>query len=197
MRSLSLLMIVGLFLCSCRPAGDRADSGEALSEAGAPGAGPRRSVGNPVAKGAENVVLPPVEDITDTPPPDLNQSNTVVSPQPAAGAARQDLPTNIPDQFRGRWALVPADCTSTRGDAKGLLTINDNRLTFYESKGTLDRIDSNTPPNRLVANFGFSGEGMTWGKVVTLERTAGKLRRFEPAADGQPAVDLTYTRCPS
>src|SRR5687767_670720 len=28
----------------------------------------------------------------------------------------------IPAALHGRWGLTPADCTSTRGDAKGLLT---------------------------------------------------------------------------
>ncbi len=29
----------------------------------------------------------------------------------------------IPAALHGRWGMVPADCTSTRGDNKGLLTI--------------------------------------------------------------------------
>lgn len=185
-----------LSVAACRPAGDEARSREATAEGGAAGSSPRRE-GNPVAKGAENVVLPPDEQLTDTPPANVDEANASETAGPAPAPSVKPLPTNIPDQFRGRWALVPADCTSTRGDAKGLLTIDDSRLTFYESKGTLDRIDSNAPPNRLTANFGFSGEGMTWEKLVTLERTAGKLRRIEPAANGQPAVDLTYTACPA
>ena len=50
--------------------------------------------------------------------------------QAGSGASPAKLPTLIPEQFLGRWGLVKADCTSTKGDAKGLLTISDARLTF-------------------------------------------------------------------
>ena len=32
--------------------------------------------------------------------------------------------TVIPAAFHGRWGMVPADCTSTRGDNKGLITVD-------------------------------------------------------------------------
>ena len=58
------------------------------------------------------------------------------------------------------------------------MVVNDSRLTFYESRGTLDRIDAWTPANRFTANYGFSGEGMTWERVITL-----RAQRLQAAAD--------------
>jgi hypothetical protein len=74
--------------------------------------------------------------------------------------------------------------------------VNDSRLTFYESRGTIDRIDRWTPANRFTANYGFSGEGQTWERVITFERSANKLRRTEQGGEEGP-VDLTYTACPA
>src|SRR5687767_8399070 len=39
----------------------------------------------------------------------------------------------IPEALQGRWALTPDDCTSARGDAKGLLVVSRDELRFYES----------------------------------------------------------------
>jgi len=104
-------------------------------------------------------------------------------------------PTSIPAQFHGRWGLNKADCTSTRGDAKGLLTINDARLTFYESRGTLAKVLGATA-NSFDARYGFSGEGQSWDRVERLTRTNDKLQRRTDAQAGQePPVNLTYTRC--
>lgn len=112
-----------------------------------------------------------------------------------AGKTPVKLPTQIPAQFHGRWGLTQADCTSTMGDAKGLLTINDARLTFFESKGTLDKALGATA-NGFDANYRFSGEGQTWQRVERLTRTDAKLhRRTDSAAGQEPPVDLTYMRC--
>lgn len=175
MRTTLIAAAALLALPACQPAGDAAKSGEVMAESGAPGAGPTGKVGDPVAREAQNVVLPSNEVLQKGLPPTL-------------------LPAMIPDQFHGRWGLNAADC---RGDAaaKGLLTVDDRRLTFYESRGTLDQIDSNSPPDVLVASYGFSGEGMTWQRVVRLERRGQRLRRIEQGGDEGP-VDLTYTVCP-
>ena len=44
-------------------------------------------------------------------------------PPPAAATNGIAASGPIPAAIQGRWGLTPADCTSTRGDAKGLLTI--------------------------------------------------------------------------
>ena len=133
----------------------------------------------------------------ETLPP--NDSSAAAQGTPAATpmneASPAKLPTQIPAQFHGRWGINRADCTSTRGDDKGLLTINDARLTFYESGGTLDKVIGATASS-FDASYGFSGEGQSWDRVERLTRTNDKLRRRTDAAAGQePPVDLTYTRC--
>jgi hypothetical protein len=105
------------------------------------------------------------------------------------------LPTLIPDRFHGRWGLTKADCTSTRGDAKGLLTIDDARLTFYESKGMLDHVLAATDTS-FDANYGFSGEGQNWERVERLKMVNANLNRRTDAQAGQePPVNLTYMPC--
>ena len=172
-----------LSLIACRPAGDSAKSGEAVAKSGAPGGGPTGKSGDPVSDDVENVTLPPDGSRQEGVPP----ATTTVA-----------KPTSIPAQFHGRWGINAADCERGRSDAKGLMVVDDARLVFYESRGVLDRIDSNTPANRLVANYGFRGEGQEWERVETLTVRGQKLDRLSsPVADqSEPIVPLTYTRCP-
>ena len=103
----------------------------------------------------------------------------------------------IPVSTQGRWGLVPADCTSIRGDAKGLLIVSATTLTFYESRGTLKRIAERSDM-RLRATFAFSGEGMTWTRDELLEvKDGGKtLIRREYGEDAAPGP-FKYARCPA
>ena len=120
-----------------------------------------------------------------------NSSIAPVEPDDAGTPA----PTEIPDALRGRWGLVPADCTSTRGDAKGLLEIAANRLRFYESGGTLDTI-MDAEPTRLRADFDFEGEGMTWEREMVLDVQDGgtSLVRREYGDDAAPGP-FRYSKC--
>ena len=132
-------------------------------------------------------------EIETLPPSD---SNTVLD-EPARTnlATPAGLPSSIPAQFHGRWGINRADCTSTRGDNKGLLTINAARLAFYESRGTPGKV-LGTTANGFDANYAFTGEGQTWERVERLKLVDGKLKRRTDAAVGQePPVDLTYNRC--
>lgn len=101
----------------------------------------------------------------------------------------------IPQAAQGRWGLVPADCTSTRGDAKGLLVVSPTTLTFYESVGTLGTIAERSD-SRIRAQFAFNGEGMSWMRDEMLDvRDGGKtLIRREYGDDAAPGP-LKYTRC--
>lgn len=116
------------------------------------------------------------------------------APEPAATTATADAAT-IPLAMHGRWGLVPADCTSRRGDTKGLLTIDGDRLTFYESVGSLAAV-GDSQPDRLRATFAMNGEGMEWQREMLLTLTdAGKtLIRQEFGADAVPQP-LRYQRC--
>ena len=101
----------------------------------------------------------------------------------------------VPVAAQGRWGLVPADCTSTRGDAKGMLIVSATTLTFYESRGTLKKIVEKSD-SRLRATFAFSGEGMTWTRDEVLDvQDGGKtLIRREFGEDAVPGP-FKYTRC--
>lgn len=196
MRILFVLALAAITLPACRPAADKAATGEAIAEGAGVGGGPSGRSGDPVDRAVENVAIPDNldEGTNDSRlPPDGTRQEGV---PPATNPLPK--PTNIPAQFRGRWGINAADCEPGRSDAKGLMTIDDARLVFYESRGVLDRIDSNSPPNRLVANYGFRGEGQTWERVETLTVRGAKLERVSsPTADqSEPIAPLTYTRCP-
>jgi hypothetical protein len=136
-------------------------------------------------------------------PPAGDPSSSAPSPAastaPAAGvgspsmtAQRED---DIPTAIRGRWGQVPADCTSTRGDAKGLLMIDETHLRYYESVGTLGAIKERSG-TRLHAAFAFSGEGMTWTRdeVLDVEDGGRSLTERQSGDSAQTGV-LKYARC--
>ncbi len=102
---------------------------------------------------------------------------------PAAGAA-------IPPALRGRWGLTPADCTSTRGDAKGLLTVDADKLKFYESSA-VSSPGIETMTTSVSGNFLFTGEGQEWTKYESLDLQGDKLVRTER----NPVATFTYVRC--
>ena len=107
------------------------------------------------------------------------------------------IDASIPAVAQGRWGLVPADCTSTKGDAKGLLVIDGTTLKFYESRGTLGKVAERSDA-RIRATFAFSGEGMTWTRDELLEvKDGGKtLIRREYGEDAAPGP-FKYARCPA
>lgn len=101
----------------------------------------------------------------------------------------------IPPAIHGRWGLVAADCTSTRGDAKGLLTIDGTTLKFYESVGTLDEIEE-AGDTRIRAEFDFTGEGMEWERdeVLDVQDNGQTLIRRE-YGDGAAPGAFRYSKC--
>lgn len=129
---------------------------------------------------------------------DQAQTPTVApsdSPEILASAPATPAANAIPAALQGRWGLVPADCTSTKGDNKGLVTIDATSLKFYESRarlGTIKDIDD----DGIEATFAFAGEGQTWTLDVDLEvEDGGKtLIRKEKGQDASPQP-LKYTRC--
>lgn len=114
---------------------------------------------------------------------------------PATTTAPPLLDGTIPRALRGRWGLVPADCTSTHGDAKGLMEVGARTLTFYESRATLKSIRA-AQPARLRADYAFTGEGQEWTLEVDLRSWKGgaQLIRQDRGPDALPGP-LTYTRC--
>lgn len=137
---------------------------------------------------AETLPPPPVVQTTDpsgaAPPP-----NGTVAPKPSDGTAPQPV-APIPAAFHGRWGLTPADCTSTRGDAKGLLTVAGAGLQFYESRA-VPVGNVRVTGDSFSADFAFTGEGMEWIKFQTLEIQGESLVRTE----SNPMASFTYARC--
>lgn len=127
-----------------------------------------------------------------------NASQSSASPSggaPSAGAAAGNAVSSVagnkmPAAFRGRWGLSPSDCTSTIGDAKGLLVVGDDELRFYESVA-VPAGDVQTSPNSISGDFAFTGEGQNWTKHQTLELRAGQLVR----TDRNPLASFRYVRC--
>ena len=113
------------------------------------------------------------------------------APAPGPSASGKTIPAAL----QGRWGMVPADCTSTRGDAKGLLTIGPDTLRFYESRARLGAVKQRDD-SRILATFAFSGEGMEWSREVVLDaQDSGQvLIRREAGADAAPGA-FRYTRC--
>lgn len=131
---------------------------------------------------------------TDTPTAVAAPVETATTGDEAQGSA-ETIPTAIPAQLQGRWGLVDADCTSTMGDAKGLLTIDADTLKFYESVAKLGTIKSGSA-SALDGAFAFSGEGQSWNLDVALSSPDGgkTLIRKDTGPDAMPGT-LTYTKC--
>lgn len=115
--------------------------------------------------------------------------------QPLPAPAPAPAPTAIadgrlPSAFVGRWGLVPADCTSTGGDNKGLMTVTPDRLAFYESRATIARLEG-VSPTELRATLAFTGEGQEWREETGLVLEDGG-RVLVRVVDGER---LRYTRC--
>lgn len=114
---------------------------------------------------------------------------------PTPPAETSPAATEIPAAALGRWGLVAADCEPGRADAKGLMTVEPTRLRFYESVGTLAKINEASAAS-LRADFSFTGEGMTWQRTMTLDVEDGgqTLVRQEYGDDAAPEP-FRYSKC--
>ena len=114
---------------------------------------------------------------------------------PATEASADQAEKSIPAALRGRWGLVAADCTSTRGDAKGLLTIGADSIKFYESVAKLAKVTQRSD-TALKASFAFSGEGMEWKRDMTLAlQPGGKVLIKQEFGEDAPPGPYKYSRC--
>lgn len=124
-------------------------------------------------------------------PVDSDSAGTAAGGPPSAAATNGAAATGpIPATIQGRWGLTPADCISTRGDAKGLLIIAADSLKFYESRATpTTSIEAND--EGISGNWAFEGEGETWSKYVSFKLQGDGLVRTER----NPPTTYTYARC--
>jgi hypothetical protein len=114
-------------------------------------------------------------------------------PTTRANPAPPSLPGSapaIPAALQGRWAMAPDDCTSTRGDAKGLLVITPTDLHFYESRA-VPGADVDASADSISGSFAFTGEGQTWSKFMALQLQKDGLVRTE----SNPTASFTYAKC--
>ena len=181
--SLLLCASVALLAAACRPAGDRSEAQKAGSIA-TDGTGGVPQAGDPVKEDAGQATENNLPQNVAIAGPTANTAASEADSTPPASAAA------IPAQYRGRWGLVPADCEPGRSDAKGLITIADRTIRYYESTATLKE-QRPAIATSFSGLFGFTGEGQTWEKVMTFTRTGDKLTRAEEEGT------FTYTRCPS
>ena len=133
------------------------------------------------AANADVETLPPSEETSD--PNIINGLNE------ADDSGSEDPSTLfIPAQYRGRWGMNANDCDPKRSDAKGLMTVGDTSIRFYESVASLQE-QRPAIATSFSGVYSFEGEGQTWERVVTLTRTGDTLKRAQ--ADG----NFTHTRC--
>ncbi len=122
--------------------------------------------------------------------PDPSEAPPPAVPEPGIGTGDKIIPAAV----QGRWGLTAADCTSTKGDAKGLLTIDATTLRFYESLGKLARVRERDA-SRIVADYKFTGEGMNWDRLMVLDAQGGDTLIRRDYGEGAAAGPLRYTRC--
>ncbi|HEX6740422.1 MAG TPA: hypothetical protein VF079_01340 [Sphingomicrobium sp.] len=140
---------------------------------------------DPVAKEANNTAgLPAINDAV----PNASGSPPSKGTEPATGAT--GAASTIPAALRGRWSLNPMDCTSAKGDAKGLLIIGPGDVKFYESRA-VPGPDTQSSADSISGDFAFTGEGQTWTKFEALELKGQELVRTE----SNPVASFTYARC--
>jgi hypothetical protein len=125
-------------------------------------------------------------DATGAPP----ASAAPVSSATTAAAAAAPTPPAIPAALHGRWGMAPDDCTSTRGDAKGLLLITPTEIRFYESRA-VPGANTNVSADSIRGDFTFTGEGQTWTKFEALQLNRQELVRTE----SNPTASFTYAKC--
>jgi hypothetical protein len=88
--------------------------------------------------------------------------------------------SKVPVEFQGRWAGSQAQCGVAH---EASLTIHENRIDFYESRGkVLSAVV--TRPLEVELEIEATGEGQTWRAV----------RRFTLSDDKRTLTDVTNSR---
>src|SRR3990170_7263347 len=145
---------------------------------------------NAADPGELNIEAADIEPVPPSEGPANSEAGMPVPPNPVP--PEEAGGTVIPAAFHGRWGMGPTDCTSTRGDNKGLITVDASSIKFYESSATLAKVTMNAPEN-FTGDFRFTGEGQTWTKPQNLKLTGSSNTLIRSESD--PAMSFTYKRC--
>jgi hypothetical protein len=145
---------------------------------------------DPVAADANDVSNAPAE--VDVLPPDESTTTPTNELEDGVDHPATQSSSKIPASLHGRWGMTPGDCTSTRGDAKGLMIVSAEGMKFYESAAK-PAGDLKTSDTSASGDFAFTGEGTTWKKYEALDLQNNKLVRTESS----PMASFTYARCTS
>lgn len=162
--------IAALFALAACQAAERDDAANSIDN----------GVDAAAAANAEIEVLPP-DDAAAT-------ANEAVANEAVDDSENSPAAALIPAQYRGRWGMNAKDCEPGRSDAKGLMTVGDRSIRFYESLAALQE-QRPAIATSFSGVFVYTGEGQTWERVITLTRTGDTLKRAQ--ADG----NFTYQRC--
>lgn len=139
-------------------------------------------------------------------PSDPATSAAVVKPAPSqsmvppvgASADGTDVAAQgatFPSAMRGRWGLVANDCDPTRGDNKGIMTIGENDVRFYESVAEIGKV-ADRSDRSLRAMFDYEGEGMAWLRDARYELAdGGRTLVLTEFGDDAPQGPRRYSRC--
>jgi len=101
----------------------------------------------------------------------------------------------FPAAMRGTWGVNVADCDPKRGDNKGMMTIGEKSVKFYESIAELGTIRDGDD-NALRATFNYEGEGMVWQRDAKFALAeGGKTLILTEFGDDAPQGPRRYSRC--
>ena len=96
----------------------------------------------------------------EAPPAPARPAGTPSAPQSPSSAA----PAAIPASFRGSWDVDGGSCGVN--DADNALTLQPDRLSFYESGGEVTAVRQ-TAPGVIEVDAALSGEGETWTATLS------------------------------
>jgi predicted small lipoprotein YifL len=138
----------------------------------------------PVDKSASKTAgLPDINATAPSAGGEAHGSTRTAAAMPAAAG-------RIPAAFQGRWGLAPADCTTTRGDAKGLMIVTADELRFYESRA-VPTSGVAADQDSIRGDFTFAGEGQNWTRFEALKMERQMLVRTET----NPSASFSYAKC--
>ena len=126
------------------------------------------------------------------PPP---SESAVPAAAPPSESSADQAEKSIPAAMRGRWGLVPLDCSGDPAAAKGLIKIDAGSIKYYESVAKLAKVTQRSD-TAMRATYAFSGEGMDWTRDMTLAlQPGGKVLIKQEFGEDAPPGPYKYMRC--